>query len=197
MAQDKPVKDWLSPAEFTGKLRELGPLELARLRGMARSFARFSWVDPEDLAHEAIHRTMTGNRHCPRDTAILSFLYGVMHSLVSDEAKARARHPEVQLEPLAESGMEWPSDAVGAEQEQIDRQEEQALIARGKAVRAQVMALFDDDLAAQIIAEGVMDDLEGEELRSLTELDKTAFASKRRLVRRRIGKAFPESAKND
>jgi hypothetical protein len=36
---------------------------------------------------------------------------------------------------------------------------------------------------------------EGEELRVVTDLDKTAFASKRRFVRRQITKAFPEGWK--
>jgi RNA polymerase sigma-70 factor (ECF subfamily) len=37
-----------------------------------------------------------------------------------------------------------------------------------------------------------MDGIDGEELRALCELDVTAYNSKRRLVRRRIEKAFPK-----
>jgi len=36
---------------------------------------------------------------------------------------------------------------------------------------------------------------DGEELRALVDLDRTAFASKRRLIRRRIDKAFPNGWK--
>jgi hypothetical protein len=38
----------------------------------------------------------------------------------------------------------------------------------------------------------MMEEMEGEELQELTELDATAYQSKRRLIRRRIDKTFPE-----
>ena len=126
----------------------------------------------------------------------MPFLHGVMRSMVSDAAKAWERHPVFQLEPLTAAGRDWPCASTSPEQELIDSQDERALIARAKATRQQVMALFDDDLEAQTIAEGIMEGLEGEDLRILTELDKTAFASKRRLIRRRIAKTFPESAQS-
>jgi hypothetical protein len=37
-----------------------------------------------------------------------------------------------------------------------------------------------------MIVQGMIEDAEGEELRAVTDLDKTAFASKRRFVRRQI-----------
>jgi RNA polymerase sigma-70 factor (ECF subfamily) len=40
-----------------------------------------------------------------------------------------------------------------------------------------------------------MEGTDGEELRALTDLTKIAFASKRRLIRRRIDKAFPDGWK--
>jgi hypothetical protein len=58
-------------------------------------------------------------------------------------------------------------------------------------IKAAVLALFADDIVAQTLAEGVMEELDAVELRALTGLDLTGFASKRRLVRRRIDKAFP------
>ena len=55
-----------------------------------------------------------------------------------------------------------------------------------------LVSLFEDDEIAQVILEGMMEGIEGEELRKLTELDKTAYQSKRRLIRRRIEKRFPK-----
>lgn len=55
-----------------------------------------------------------------------------------------------------------------------------------------ILNLFEDDPVAHIMVDGIMEGMEGEELRAYTELDKTAFASKRRLIKRRIEKAFPE-----
>ena len=50
----------------------------------------------------------------------------------------------------------------------------------------EIAALFEDDEAAAMIWLGRQDGLEGEPLRELTGLDKTEFASKRRLVQRRL-----------
>jgi hypothetical protein len=53
--------------------------------------------------------------------------------------------------------------------------------------------LFADDPTAQVMLDGMLDGLEGEALRALTELSEIEFASKRRLIRRRIDKAFPRN----
>jgi RNA polymerase sigma-70 factor (ECF subfamily) len=196
MAKDQPVTAHLSPAEVMDAIHSLGPNDLARLRSVARRMARFTPIEPDDLAHDAICRTMAGVRLCPRSVSIVHFLFGVMRSIVSDAAKAHERHPEDQLEPLTAGGNGWSSETMGAEEGLITLEDERALIVRAAATRAQVLGLFDDDLVAQTLAEGIMEGLEGEELRSLTELDKTAFASKRKLINRRLDKAFPERAKS-
>ena len=59
------------------------------------------------------------------------------------------------------------------------------------AIRSAILALFPDDPIARDLADGVMAELEGEELRAYVDIDPVAFASKRRLVRRRIDKAYP------
>jgi RNA polymerase sigma-70 factor (ECF subfamily) len=64
------------------------------------------------------------------------------------------------------------------------------------AVRRHVLSLFDDDPEARDIVEGTMEGLSPGELRELTGLDKTAYASKRRLIRRRIENAYPEGWKS-
>ena len=58
-------------------------------------------------------------------------------------------------------------------------------------MRACLVSLFEDDEIAQVILEGMMEGIDGEELRELTDLDETAYQSKRRLIRRRIVKRFP------
>ncbi len=57
------------------------------------------------------------------------------------------------------------------------------------------MSLFDGDEMAQIIIKGDMEGVDAKELYDLTGLDKTAYASKRRLIRRRIEHAYPEGWK--
>jgi hypothetical protein len=58
-------------------------------------------------------------------------------------------------------------------------------------IRHAVIDLFAEDPVAQVMVEGMMEDMEGEELREVTGLTKIGFASKRRLIRRRVDQAFP------
>ena len=58
-----------------------------------------------------------------------------------------------------------------------------------------ILALFEDDPVAKLVLEGVMEELTMDEMRELTGLDKVAYASKRKLIRRRIDKQYPEGWK--
>jgi DNA-directed RNA polymerase specialized sigma24 family protein len=196
MATGEPANAHFSAVEITKAIRALDATELVRLRAIARSLARFSSVAFDDLLQEACYRTMDGSRLCPREMRLVPFLVGVMRSIVSDTAKARARHPERPLGVLCAAGRDWSDGTMTAEEGLIASEEEKALAERAAETKRQVLKIFEDDVVAQIIAEGIMEGREGEELRTLTELDKTAFASKRKLIRRRIAKAFPESAKS-
>jgi hypothetical protein len=61
-----------------------------------------------------------------------------------------------------------------------------------EATRQAVLGLFPTDQQARDLADGILAGYEGEELRALTDLDKTSYASKRRLMRRTIDKHYPE-----
>ncbi len=196
MGTGEPVSAHFSAVEITEAIRGLDATELVRLRRIARILTRFSALVPDDLVQEACCRVMEETRLCPREIQLVPFLAGVMRSMASDAAKAHARHPERSLDGLAAKGLDWSDDTMTAEEVLIASEDEEALIARAASVKRQVLGLFEDDVVAQTIAEGVMEGMEGEELRALTLLDKTAFASKRKLIRRRIVKAFPESAKS-
>jgi RNA polymerase sigma-70 factor (ECF subfamily) len=196
METGEPVSAHFSAVEITEAIRALEATELVRLRGIARFLARFSTIAPDDLVQEAFCRAMELSRLCPRHIQTVPFLAGVMRSMVSDAAKAHARHPERSLDALSANGRDWSDNAATAEDVLIACEDDEALLERAAATKRQVLGLFEDDLVAQTIAEGIMEGLEGEELRALTELDKTAFASKRKLIRRRIAKASAESAKS-
>ncbi len=64
-------------------------------------------------------------------------------------------------------------------------------------MKAALLDLFEDDPTVQIILEGIMEGMEGEELRELTELDVTAYQSKCKLIRRRIDRKFPRDGSHD
>lgn len=63
------------------------------------------------------------------------------------------------------------------------------------ALRSAMLALFNDDSQARDLVEGIMEGFSADELRELTGLAGTAYASKRRLIRRTIDKRYPEGWK--
>jgi DNA-directed RNA polymerase specialized sigma24 family protein len=161
---------------------------MVRLRKIATAFCRGTPLDPRDLLQEAFARALSGARKCPADVDIVRFLAETMHSIASDDAKKRLRHREPQIVPLfADDGLahDPPDPKASAEKALAGEQE-------ARRIKQAVIGLFAEDPVAQVMVEGMMEDMEGEELREVTGLTKIAFASKRRLIRRRIEKAFPK-----
>jgi DNA-directed RNA polymerase specialized sigma24 family protein len=181
------VHSVLSREEIERAIQTLPDPGVVRLRKIAAAFCRGTLLDPPDLLQEAFLRALGGTRHCPADVDVIKFLAETMHSIASDEAKKRARHRELQTVPVfAEDGLahDPPDPQANAEEALVGEQE-------ARRIRQAVIDLFVEDPAAQVMVEGMMEGMEGEELREVTGLTKIAFASKRRLIRRRIDKAFP------
>jgi RNA polymerase sigma-70 factor (ECF subfamily) len=159
-----------------------------RLRRIAAACCPGRPQDAEDLLQEAFARALVGSRKCPVDVDVVAFLAETMHGIASDAAKSRARHPERRAIALVTEGglaVDPPDSRLNAEQ---------ALESDGevKRITQEVLACFEDDPVAQMMVEGVIEGMEGEELRSLVDLTLIAFASKRRLIRRRLERSFPD-----
>lgn len=188
MAPNEHAVAYLSTADIEAALRALPEAGWIRLRKISHIFANLSTIKADDLLQEACRRALDGSRRCPRNLDLFKFLDGTMRSIASDTLKAEKRHPHLSLVSVIdgeEDTYEPPDEQPSAEDALIGEQE----VAR---IKQAILLLFEDDPVAQIMVEGIMEDMDGEELRALTELDKTAFASKRRLIKRRTEKAFPE-----
>lgn len=186
--QAHPVHSVLSREQLEQAIRTLPDAGLVRLRKVAAGFCRGTPLDARDLLQEAFARALGGSRKCPAGVDVVRFLAEVMHSIASDEAKKRLRRGELQTMPLfAEEGLahDPPGACTNAEEALAGEQE-------ARRIKQAILALFAGDPVAEVMVEGMMEGMEGEELREVTSLTKIAFASKRRLIRRRIEKAFPK-----
>ena len=184
--------DILTSDEFIVTLRSLSAADWTRIHSAAKYFAYVAggnWK-PEDLRQEAIIRAVDGERNCPIDVNVVSFLTGAMRSIVSASAKAAATQAK-HLE-MAGGGITPPVPAfdVGPEQNMI---EEQSL----REKRAQILDLFVADSIEKLLVEGIMEGLEGHELCELAEIDAEQLATKRKFIRRTISKAFPNGSNNE
>ena len=194
---------FLTPDEFACGIQDLSDADWVRLRKVAALRARNPAIEADDLLQEAFHRALDGRRNCPVNVDLVRFLAEAMRSITdaelekaggrrrgNDEDEARKRDAPPRLVPIANHGGD--ETAVDPPDPKLDPEQRAGSGEEAAAMRACLMSLFEDDVIAQVILEGMMEGIEGEELRKLTELDETAYQSKRRLIRRRIEKKFPK-----
>lgn len=187
-------KTVFSTEEMKEVLSSLSDADMIRLGRIAQAYCK-GRIDPDDLLQRAFVAALDGSRKCPRDLKLITFLAGTMKSLASSRFKSLTRSPELQLidrqvddseeDPVVTDS---PAEVPTAEQQLISEQE-------AEAIYGAILSLFADDEIARIIVEGDMEGMDAKELRELTGLDETAYGSKRRLIRRRIVKAYPEGWK--
>jgi hypothetical protein len=181
-----------SSEEIAAAIDSLTSADWVRLRAVSHKYAWLYPAGAEALLWEAIGRAVAGTRRCPNNVDVVRFLAEAMRSIADGEAKKienKAPH-----DPLEEAGVSSASLSSYAERGQSP---EAMMISTEEIaeLRTSILNLFVDDPQARDLADGIMAGCEGEELRALTDLNKTAFASKRRLIRRRITKAYPKGHK--
>lgn len=161
----------------------------ARLRKMAEKY-RYA-MEPDDLLQEAFKRALEPDgRNCPTNVDVVWFLVEAMRSIANGESEKAKGRPK--LTPIANHGgsndntEELPDDSIISAEDWLAREQEAG------NTRRKILTLFDDDPAARDIVEGRIADLTADELRELTGLNETAYASKLRLIRRRIEQKYPK-----
>jgi DNA-directed RNA polymerase specialized sigma24 family protein len=186
-----PVPLYRTRDEIAAAIRSLTPADLARLRMVASKYAYGRPIEPADLLQEAYLRALN-TRACPAHVTVVKFLAEAMRSIAHGEAE-KVEHKAIFV-PVATTG--GPEDEACDIQDDTDDAETKMIAAeRDKvcvAVHASIIALFEDDPIAKLVLEGEMDDLPAEEVRELAGLNKTAYDSKRKLIRRRIDRQYPE-----
>lgn len=186
-----PASSTLSVTEITEAISSLAIEDWLRLRKVANRCS-FGRIDPDDLLQEAFANALEGRRKCPRDIDVVRFLAEAIRSLASSQFKSLSRSPELHIISRRtgdeEPEVDFPSETPNADQELISKQE-------SAAIHSAILSLFADDEIARLIVEGDMEGMEASELYELTGLDNKAYATKRRLIRRRIDKAYPEGWK--
>jgi DNA-directed RNA polymerase specialized sigma24 family protein len=181
----EPVCSVLSQDEVVEAIRALSTANWNRVRRAAIVFCRGRSIEADDLVQETFARAIDGSRNCPRNVDIVRFLTQAMRSIASSTTKVLARQPEFRAARLFgddELAFDPPDGRPTAEQQAISEEE----VAE---IRRATLDLFQDDLTAQVLVEGMMEGMDGEDLRATTGLSKVGFASKRRFVRRRLDKA--------
>lgn len=177
-----------SKTDIVEAIRSFSDGDWLALDKAARLFAGGTGGSPEDLKQEAVVRALEGTRTCPSTVPVRTFLAKTIRSIADGERnKVLLRAPAEAVAIMdAESGPpEVRDESPGVEKRMIRAEEDER-------IRQGLFALFPDDAIARDILDGLMADLTPDEIRDLTGLDKTAYDSKRKLMRRRIDREYPE-----
>jgi DNA-directed RNA polymerase specialized sigma24 family protein len=169
--------------EFAQALLRLTPAEKARLRHASVHVAQVADVDAEDLLQEAITRALAGKRRWPDHVDIVTFLAMVMKSLASAGQRSAARRPERDPDDEGDPDIYEDKNPEG-----LGQRADEILISEER--RRAILAMFDGDDEAQLIVEGMLGGMEGEELRKFVDLNPTQYASKRRKIRRTLNLTY-------
>jgi hypothetical protein len=184
--------------EVADAIRDLTPAQWMRLRAIAAKYI-WGYMTPEDLVQEACRRSLENEqagpfgRGCPVHVDIVMFLAGAIRSICSceyEKTKGRPKHIPIINHGLHQClPLDPPDSALNAE-EFIGRDQDAA------AVHSHILSLFDDQPLARAMVEGIFAGLSPAQLREVTGLEETAYASTRRLIRRRIDDAYPGGWRN-
>lgn len=180
-----------SREEVASAIRLFTAADWARLKLVARKYANGRPIETDDLLQEAMQRAIDG-RVCPAHVDVVKFLAEAMRSIAHGETEKVEQ--KLVLVPVSKIG-DYPAEALAVADPEQSVEERMMSEQNAATFRRDMLALFDDDPQARDIVEGSMEDMTAEELRALTGLSQTAYDSKRRLIRRRIDKAFPQGWK--
>ncbi|ABE62195.1 sigma-24 (FecI-like) [Nitrobacter hamburgensis X14] len=190
---DAAASGSLTVDEFMSALYGLTEPEWTRVGEAARWCGLLCSTDGDELLNEAIMRTADGRRHYPNDVQPVAFLIMTMRSIAHEMYENR--RGRIGLDNATTTNIRGNVVPFQPTDQRPDPEISLAQAEFEKKFRSDVLGLFEDDTIARDLADGVMEGMEGEELMTVLDLDKTAFASKRRLVRRRIEQAFPDGYK--
>jgi DNA-directed RNA polymerase specialized sigma24 family protein len=179
--------------EVANAIRAFTPAQWIRLRKVAARYAPGGHIPAQDLLQEAFVRALDEDgRKCPADVDVVKFLAEAMRSIADGEAEKVGNAPEIVPIATHDDGTDAAygvPDGTATAEEKLAWDQEIALM------RRDLLALFADDPQARDIVDGTIEGMTVDEMCAVTGLDKKAYDSKRKLIRRRIDKAYPEGWK--
>jgi len=182
--------DVMSPEEFAVACRKLSESDWTKIRRGSKSYAFGNVIDSRDLLNEAIRRTLSGERRCPRDIeSVAAYLLLTMRSIGSDEQKDWHReHGPRPVRRITKDGdvmtreVEYESDEPDPEEFHIEREQDQVFAER----KHQVLMLFANDPVGRTCVDLMIAGYRGADLQKELGFDDVAYATVRRRIKRRL-----------
>lgn len=171
-------------AEFSAALESLSSADLQRLLAIAKIRGIATGLDGDDLFQGTLTRVLLGDRRWPRAVALTVFLANAMRSVAhSIRKEVRRERNEVEMLAYAKETVGEPACA------QIEDGEYH------RKLVDELFALLGDDESAQWVLLGMLEGRTAQEICEVSNIDKTAYATIRRSIRRKIDRAYPKGWK--
>ena len=185
--------DYLGVADLRTAFESFGAADSLRHDKAGRYLGWKCRTDGGELIGEAVMRALNGDRRCPRDLPAVQFLIGVMRSLASEIIEKRNSDPLARRtgdDPHAPSGSlaRRPAEQPNPEEALMATRQEEAM----QDLVREIEALFVGDDAALRVLRGQMIGMSAEEIREQGAIDRSAYNTARRRIRRRIDKEYPD-----
>ncbi|MCW6509873.1 hypothetical protein [Lichenifustis flavocetrariae] len=181
---DQDEAEALTLEEVRVAIEHLGPADMLRLAKAAAHFEYRNGRLARDLRQEAFVRVLDGRRKCPRNVNLALSLSNVMRSIASERDR-EAEHADIDEMIAADSLEAGSMSGIGP-----DLLEQVRGKLDGEQLLSEALRLFEDNERAKTMFEGIIEDMEGQELRELLGVSQVEFDTLRRLVRRRLDKHF-------
>jgi hypothetical protein len=187
-------------ADFESAMSGLTMADLVRLKRVGLRYSGGTGMSPDELLSEAYVRAAANSRKWPVGVDVIRFMAEAMRSIASgarDAIEAVARNTPLAMqknltadaEAMVVRGgviIDFACPFPSPEQQLIGREEASTDAARLSKWRQELLDLFADDYEAQLIVEGMMEGLRGNELQELAGLTEAQFPTKYKKVQRRI-----------
>lgn len=171
-----------TPEEMCAIIGNLSKDDTGRLALYAARLANtLPGIDPKDLLHHALVKASLGERRCPRDAAPVAFLGNAMRSELFN-----LRRKSKQTESIGDHEQDY---------EDIDDESPEAWAERMDDLKhavEEVQSAFGDDTRPMLVFEGRAEGLSRDEIRDLLGLDRVAYESLEKKIRRFINKKVSE-----
>lgn len=180
----KPENEHLSLSEVRTELEKLSEADILRLGATGEQYAWRCSVDGSDLLSEAITKSLSGDRRCPRDISFIAFLVNTMKSIAFNERRKADLIPiqePIDNDPANDTLFSVPDNKQGVLETVETINELDALY-----------AIFKNDECVTMLLMGLQDGYEPDEICEMEGWDRKKYNSIRKKLRRGVNSNFSE-----